>query len=85
MVGIFLSVAAIVRLVGAVPLEQNDEWVVQRGRYITLRTIAPLSDDPAVSFPANAVWPIRPEPANVVTLTQLHHAKQRRVATFAKG
>jgi hypothetical protein len=29
-------------------LEQNDE---QRGRYITLETIAPLSDDPAVGLP----------------------------------
>jgi putative transposase len=26
-------------------LEQNDEWAVQRGRYMTLETIAPLSDD----------------------------------------
>jgi putative transposase len=37
---------------GAILLEQNDEWAVQRGRYMTLETIAPLSDDPAVSLPA---------------------------------
>jgi hypothetical protein len=43
---------AVVRLVGAILLEQNDEWAVQRGRYMTLETIAPLCDDPAVSLPA---------------------------------
>ena len=46
-VGIFPNEAAIVRLVGAILLEQNDEWAVQRARYMTLETIAPLSDDPA--------------------------------------
>lgn len=35
-VGIFPSEAAITRLVGAILLEQNDEWAVQRARYITL-------------------------------------------------
>ena len=45
-VGIFPNEAAITRLVGALLLEQNDEWAVQRGRYMSLETIAPLSDDP---------------------------------------
>jgi putative transposase len=53
-VGIFPNEAAITRLVGAILLEQNDEWAVQRARYITLETIAPLSDDPLVSLPAVA-------------------------------
>jgi transposase-like protein len=53
-VGIFPNEDAIVRLVGAILLEQNDEWAVQRARYMTLETIAPLSDDPAVSLPAIA-------------------------------
>lgn len=53
-VGIFPNEAAIVRLVGALLLEQNDEWAVQRGRYITLETMAPLSDDPIVKLPAVA-------------------------------
>jgi len=35
-VGIFANDQAIRRLVGALLLEQNDEWAVQRGRYITL-------------------------------------------------
>ncbi len=53
-VGIFPNEDAIVRLVGAILLEQNDEWAVQRARYMTLETIAPLSDDPALSLPALA-------------------------------
>lgn len=53
-VGIFPNEAAITRLVGAILLEQNDEWAVQRARYMTLETIAPLSDDPTVSLPAIA-------------------------------
>jgi putative transposase len=53
-VGIFPNEAAIVRLVGAILLEQNDEWAVQRAGYMTLETIAPLSDDPFVSLPAVA-------------------------------
>jgi len=51
-VGIFPNEDAITRLVGAILLEQNDEWAVQRARYMTLETIAPLSDDPLVSLSA---------------------------------
>ena len=50
-VGIFPNEAAITRLVGAILLEQNDEWAVQRARYITLESIAPVGDDPLVGLP----------------------------------
>jgi transposase-like protein len=33
----------------------NDEWAVQRARYMTLETIAGLSDDPVVELPAMAI------------------------------
>ena len=51
---IFPNEDAIVRFIGAILLEQNDEWAVQSARYMTLETIAPLSDDPTVSLPAIA-------------------------------
>ena len=54
MVGIFPNEAAITRLIGALLLEQSDEWAVQRARYMTLETIATLGDDATVSLPALA-------------------------------
>ncbi len=43
-VGIFPNEAAITRLVGALMLEQNDEWAVTR-RYMTLETVAAICDN----------------------------------------
>jgi putative transposase len=53
-VGIFPNEEAITRLIGAILLEQNDEWAVQRGRYMTLETIAQLGDDLTIRLPAVA-------------------------------
>jgi transposase-like protein len=50
-VGIFPNEAAVVRLIGALLLEQNDEWATQRARYMTLETIAPMSDTALVRMP----------------------------------
>ncbi len=53
-VGIFPNEDAITRLIGAILLEQNDEWAVQRARYVTLESIAPVSDNATVKLPAVA-------------------------------
>lgn len=49
--GIFPNEATFYRLVGALPLEQNDEWAVQR-RYMTLERLAEVGDNPNVRQPA---------------------------------
>jgi transposase-like protein len=53
-VGTFPNEDAIARLVGAILLEQNDEWAVQRARYMTLESVAPVSDNPVVLLSAVA-------------------------------
>ena len=66
-VGIFPNEDAITRLVGAILLEQNAEWAVQRARYLTLETIAPSSDDPTVTLPTLQTDRSGPMPETAVT------------------
>src|SRR3954466_10901092 len=71
LVGIFPNEDAITRLAGAILLEQNDEWAVQRARYMTLETIGALRDDPLVSLPALTARPPRPAPPESATTSPL--------------
>lgn len=52
-IGIFPNDAAIIRLVGALMLEQNDEWAVCR-RYMTPEGLAAISHNQTISLPAVA-------------------------------
>jgi transposase-like protein len=40
------------RFIGAILMEQTEEWTVQRGRYMTLETLAPVCDGLTISLPA---------------------------------
>ena len=44
---------SVVRLVGALMLEQNDEWAVSH-RYMSLESLSALSDDPVLRLSAVA-------------------------------
>jgi hypothetical protein len=60
-VGIFPNDDALVRLVGTILLEQNDEWAIQ---CISLETMAALSDDPASDFLQRSSDQPAPRPGN---------------------
>ncbi|MBF0563043.1 MAG: IS256 family transposase, partial [Alphaproteobacteria bacterium] len=53
-VGIFPNSSALVRLVGAILMEQSDEWLIQR-RYMPLEGLAAISDNPDRLLPVGAV------------------------------
>jgi transposase-like protein len=49
-VGVFPNEAAILRLVGAVLMEQHNDWAAQDRHYMTLESLMPISDDPLASL-----------------------------------
>ena len=53
-VGIFPNEAAITRLVGAILAEQNDEWAVQRAKYMTLDPQSDNGDHGLLQLPSVA-------------------------------
>ena len=53
-VGIFPNEDAITRVIGAILVEQNDEWAVQRARNMTLESIAQTGDNVSIKLPAAA-------------------------------
>jgi putative transposase len=50
-VGIFPNEASIRRLVGALLMEQNDEYAIQK-RYMSLESLATMSENPPIRVPA---------------------------------
>jgi hypothetical protein len=68
--------AAVVRLIGALLLEQNDEWAVQRARYMTLETMTPIAMVRSSICPQ---W--QPDQGTQLSLMQslLHHVLGLRI------
>lgn len=57
-----------VRLVGAILLEQSDEWATQRSRYLTPETIGAVSITTPVSLSAAPASRGGPNPPEIISL-----------------
>lgn len=64
-------------------MEQHDEWALQRARYITLETMAGLSDDPFVKLPAVTASHNRPDPPETGSDPALLHHRQGTIVSTA--
>lgn len=70
---------AISRIDGVRALEQNDDWTVQRARYMTLETIAVMGEDAVISLPAVASCSSRPTPSITVTISARYTTPRDRI------
>lgn len=76
-VGMFPNEAAITRIVGAILIEQSDEWAVQRARSMILKTMAPLSDIPIIMLSAvPGTRPARTDAGKHGVTPKLHHVQR---------
>ena len=57
---------------------------MQRGRYMSLETIAPLSDDPIVKLPAVGNLTARPNPLAITTASPLLHPRSAQAMTVVE-
>jgi hypothetical protein len=75
-VGIFPDRDAIIRLVGAVLMEQTDEWAEQR-RYMGLEILTKPADPPCWPTTARRCPPRSPHKLQAITWCRLHPPRTR--------